>query len=103
MADTFVIHDMADDQMEGEVEDWVPDLVKHAPAGSPGMIWHRYQDPVNLEIWLSCTTNTHLWCYENEIGMSCKDGIGWFRFQGEWQQAVDPPRPEPTASIPTAA
>ena len=90
--------------MEGEVEDWVPDLVKRAPAASRGMLWHRYHDPASKEIWFSCVTKPHLWCYENEVvNSSFKNSIGWFRVQGEWQQVVDPPRPEPAASIPTAA
>ena len=90
--------------MEGEVEDWVPDLVTHAPAASEGMVWHRYQNPENKETWFSCTPDPDLWCYANEVGYeNGKDGIGWFRFKGEWQQVVNPPLSEPTAAMPTAA
>ena len=100
----FVIHDDADNQTDGEVEDWVPDLVTHAPAASEGMVWHRYQNPENKETWFSCTPDPDLWCYANEVGYeNGKDGIGWFRFKGEWQQVVNPPLSEPTAAMPTAA
>ena len=104
MVDTFVIHDVEEKDMEGEVEDWVPDLVKRAPVASSGMLWHRYHDPANKEIWFSCVTQPDLWCYENEVAnSSSKDGTSWFRFQGVWQEVVDPPPPEPTAATSTAA
>ena len=101
----FAIFDDADKRMDQEPDDW--DIrIQHAPAAPEGigMIWHRYQDPETKEIWFSCVTRPDLWCYESEVVLSsAKDGSAWFRFQGEWQQVVNPPRTEPAAATSTAA
>ena len=88
--------------MDGEVEDW--DIQRQrAPAAPERMIWHRYHDPESKEIWFSCVTQPELWCYESEVLPNYKDGTGWFRFQGQWQEVVDPPPSEITPASSTAA
>ena len=74
------------------------------PAAAERMIWHRYQNPENREIWFACVTLPELWCYEHEVRpQKHKDGISFFRFQGEWQKVEDAPRCEMTAASSTAA
>ena len=104
MVHNYVIHDAGEKDMEGEGDDWVPDVVTRAPAASEKMRWHRYQDPRTKQNWISCVSRPDLWCYESEVVLtSAKYDSAGFLFPGEWQQVVNPPRTEPAAATSTAA
>ena len=54
MSTEFVIHDDQDKAIDGEV-DMATKCVIHdqVPSKPREMIWHRYQNPTNREIWYS--------------------------------------------------
>ena len=104
MVHNFVIHDAGEKDVEGVVDDWVPDVVTCAPAASKEMRWHRYQDPESKQNWISCVSQPDQWCYESEVVLtSVKCDSAWFLFQGKWQQVVNAPRAEATEATSTAA
>ena len=103
MVHNFVIHDAGEKDVEGVVDDWVPDVVTCAPAASKEMRWHRYQDPESKQNWISCVSQPDQWCYESEVVLtSVKCDSAWFLFQGKWQQVVNAPRAEATEATSTA-
>ena len=103
MVHKYVIHDAGEKDVEGVVDDWVPDVVTCAPAASKEMRWHRYQDPESKQNWISCVSQPDQWCYESEVVLtSAKCDSAWFLFQGKWQQVVNAPRAEATEAISTA-
>ena len=104
MVHKYVIHDAGEKDVEGVVDDWVPDVVTCAPAASKEMRWHRYQDPESKQNWISCVSQPDQWCYESEVVLtSVKCDSAWFLFQGKWQQVVNAPRAEATEATSTAA
>ena len=66
----FTIFDDADHRTEHKPDEWdsMPDdwatALKHAPAASDGMVWHRYRDPEINRDWLSCCFN--IWIFQIE-------------------------------------
>ena len=103
MVHKYVIHDAGEKDVEGVVDDWVPDVVTCAPAASKEMRWHRYQDPESKQNWISCVSQPDQWCYESEVVLtSVKCDSAWFLFQGKWQQVVNAPRAEATEATSTA-
>jgi hypothetical protein len=104
MVHKYVIHDAGEKDVEGVVDDWVPDVVTCAPAASKEMRWHRYQDPESKQNWISCVSQPDQWCYESEVVLtSVKCDSAWFLFQGKWQQVANAPRAEATEATSTAA
>ena len=103
MVHKYVIHDAGEKDVEGVVDDWVPDVVTCAPAASKEMRWHRYQDPESKQNWISCVGQPDQWCYESEVVLtSVKCDSAWFLFQGKWQQVLNAPRAEATEATSTA-
>ena len=72
MVHKYVIHDAGEKDVEGVVDDWVPDVVTCAPAASKEMRWHRYQDPESKQNWISCVGQPDQWCYESEVVLTYK-------------------------------
>ena len=68
------------------------------------MIWHRYQNPENREMWFACVTLPGLWCYESEVRPQVhEDGTSCFLFHGKLQKVEDAQPCEMMAARSTAA
>ena len=66
-----------------------------------GSIWHPYRDPTNRYQWFFCPSEPNLWCYASEVQTELDaNGNIFFRFQGKWQQVIDPPASSDSAEQP---